>query len=96
MRIRSFRHKGLKRLYEAGDRRGIRPDLVPKLELIIHAIEQARNVDQVGRFPGWKLHPLKGGRRGEWSVWVTGNHRVTFRVHEDDVTDIDLEDYHGK
>jgi proteic killer suppression protein len=94
MRIRSFRHKALKRLYDTGDRRGIRADLVPKLELIIHAIEQARHVEQVARFPGWKLHPLKGGRRGEWSIWVTGNYRLTFRVEEDDVRDIDLEDYH--
>ena len=96
MRIRSFRHKGLKRLYEFGDRRGIPAQLVAKLEDIIHAIEQARNVAQVGLFPGWRLHGLKGKRRGEWSVWVTGNFRLTFRVIGEDVWDIDLEDYHGK
>jgi toxin HigB-1 len=95
MRIRSFRHKGLKRLYETGSRRGIRADLVAKEEPIIHAIEQARHVEQIGRFPGWKLHQLKGNRR-EWSVWVTGNYRLTFRVNADDVSDLDLEDYHGK
>jgi proteic killer suppression protein len=96
MRIRSFRHKGLKRLYEIGDRRGIRADLVAKLEDIIHAIEQARHVEQVALFPGWRLHPLKGARRGEWSVWVTGNFRLTFRVDGEDVRDVDLEDYHRK
>ena len=96
MRIRSFRHKGLKRLYETGDPRGIRADLVAKIEDIIHAIEQARHVEQVGLFPGWKLHPLKGARRGEWSVSVTGNYRITFRVDGEDAGDIDLEDYHGK
>jgi toxin HigB-1 len=48
-------------------------------------------------FPGWKLHPLKGGRRGARSIWVTGNVRLTFRVDsEENVTDLDLEDYHGK
>ena len=83
-------------MYETGDGRGIRADLVPKVKLVIHAIEQAQRVEQVGRFPGWKLHPLKGGRRGEWSVWVTGNYRLTFRVDEDDVMDVDLEDYHRK
>jgi proteic killer suppression protein len=96
MRIRSFRHKGLKRLYDTGLRRGVRPDLVSKLESIFHAIEQARNIEQVGLFPGWKLHPLKGGRLGEWSLWVTRNYRLTFRVEDEDVRDIDLEDYHGK
>jgi proteic killer suppression protein len=59
-------------------------------------MEQARNVSQVGLFPGWRLHSLKGGRAGEWSIWVTGNYRLTFRVEGEDVWDIDLEDYHGK
>jgi len=63
MRIGSFRHKALKRLYQAGSRRGIRDDLVAKLEEILHAIEQARHVEQIALFPGWKLHPLKGDRK---------------------------------
>jgi proteic killer suppression protein len=94
MRIRSFRHKGLKRLYETGSRRGIRADVVVKVEDILHAVEQARHIEQVGLFPGWKLHPLKGARRGEWSIWVTGNYRLTFRVVAEEVIDVDLEDYH--
>ena len=96
MRIRSFRHKGLRRLYETGSRRGIRADLAAKVEDILHAIEQARRIEQVGLFPGWKLHPLKGVRLGEWSVWVSGNYRIIFRVDGEDVTDLNFEDYHGK
>jgi proteic killer suppression protein len=96
MRIRSFRHRGLKRLYETGSGRGIRADLVAKVENILHAIEQARRIEQVGLFPGWKLHQLKGERRGEWSVWVSGNYRITFRVDAEDVTDVNFEDYHGR
>jgi proteic killer suppression protein len=96
MRVGNFRHKGLKRLYETGETRGVRADLVPKVRVILHAIEQARRIDQVAKLPGWRLHPLKGGRRGEWSIWVTGNFRLTFRVDGEDVKDIDLEDYHGK
>ena len=96
MRIVSFRHKGLKRLYEAGYRRGLPSDLVAKIEDILHAIDQAQHVEQIGLFPGWKLHPLKGDRAGEWSVWVTGNYRLTFRVEREDVLNLDLEDYHGK
>jgi proteic killer suppression protein len=94
-RIRSFRHKGLKLLYETGSRRGVRADLAAKIEDILHAIDQATRIEQVGLFPGWKLHPLKGGRRGEWSVWVSGNYRFTFRVEVEDVFDLDFEDYHG-
>jgi toxin HigB-1 len=96
MRIRSFRHKGLKRLYHTGDPRGVRADLVAKLSVILHAIEQAQQIEQVAKLPGWKLHPLKGDRLGEWSVWVTGNFRLTFRADGEDVRNIDLEDYHGK
>jgi proteic killer suppression protein len=96
MLIRSFRHKGLKLLYERGSRRGVRADLAAKIEDIIHAIEQAQRIDEVGLFPGWKLHPLKGDRRGEWSVWVSANYRLTFRVEGEDVSDLDFEDYHGK
>ena len=83
-------------MYEAGSRRGVRSDLVAKIEDILHAIEQAQRVEQIGLFPGWKLHPLKGGRIGEWSVWVTGNYRLTFRVEGEDVSNVDLEDYHRK
>ena len=96
MRIRSFRHKGLKRLYQTGSGRGIRADVVAKVEDIIHAIDQARHVEQIGLFPGWRLHPLKGGQTGEWSIWVTRNYRLTFRVDGDDVEDLNLEDYHRK
>jgi proteic killer suppression protein len=96
MRIRSFRHKGLKRLYQTGSGRGIRADVVAKVEDILHAIDQARHVEQIGLFPGWRLHPLKGGRTGEWSIWVTQNYRLTFRVDGDDVEDLNLEDYHRK
>lgn len=96
MRIRSFRHKGLKRLYQTGSGRGIRADLVAKVESILQALEQARRIEQVGLFPGWKLHQLKGERRGEWSIWVSGNYRLTFRVDAEDVFDLDFEDYHGK
>ncbi|HTV27687.1 MAG TPA: type II toxin-antitoxin system RelE/ParE family toxin [Xanthobacteraceae bacterium] len=96
MRICSFRHKGLKRLYETGSGRGIRADLVTKVESILQAVEQARRIEQVGLFPGWKLHQLKGERRGEWSIWVSGNYRLTFRIDAEDVFDLDFEDYHGK
>ena len=44
--------------------------------------------------PGWRLHPLKGKRAGEWSVTVTGNYRMTFRFEGQDAFDVDLVDYH--
>ena len=91
--IRSFKHRGLKRFYERDDRSGIRPDFRDTIQEILTVLDDAAAPGEVD-LPGYRLHPLKGGRRGEWSVWVTANFRLTFRVDAEHVTDIDLEDYH--
>jgi toxin HigB-1 len=59
-------------------------------------METAAGLDQVSRFPGWTLHPLKGVLKGFWSLTVTGNWRLIFRYDEETNTasDIDLVDYH--
>jgi proteic killer suppression protein len=94
MAIRSIRHRGLKRLYESGEARGLPFALVEKIADILLAIDEAAEPQDVGLFPGWKLHPLKGGLRGFRSVTVTGKWRVIFRFEEGDASDIDLVDYH--
>ena len=67
-----------------------------KLGKLLFALETAEDLDQLGRFPGWKLHPLKGVLKGSWSLTVTGNWRLIFRYGEETNTasDIDLIDYH--
>ena len=94
MAIRSIRHRGLKRLYESGEAKGLPPALVEKIGDILLAIDGAAEPQDVGLFPGWKLHPLKGRLKGFWSVTVTGNWRVIFRFEEGDALDLDLVDYH--
>ena len=94
MAIRSIRHRGLKQLYESGDARGLPPAMARKIADILLAIDEAAEPGDVGLFPGWKLHPLKGDLRGFWSVTVTGNWRVIFRFEEGDALDLDLVDYH--
>ena len=49
---------------------------------------------EVGLFPGWRLHPLKGDLKGFWSVTITGNWRLIFRFEDGDAFDLDLVDYH--
>ncbi|KPA18222.1 Plasmid maintenance system killer [Candidatus Magnetomorum sp. HK-1] len=44
--------------------------------------------------PGYKLHPLSGKEKGTWSVWVSGNWRVTFRFEGQDAIIVDYRDYH--
>jgi toxin HigB-1 len=96
MRLSSFRHKGLRQLYEHGHAKGIPAPLADKLRKLLFTIETADIIDQVGRFPGWKLHPLKGNMKGFWSLTVTGNWRLVFRYEEESnsVSDVDLIDYH--
>ena len=91
--IRGFRHKGLKRLFEDGERKGIRPDLTEKCENILLFLNRARNPQDMN-LPGFRLHPLKGDRRGFWSVTVRANWRIVFRFGDGDVHDVDLVDYH--
>ncbi|OQW60525.1 MAG: peptidase [Nitrospira sp. ST-bin4] len=96
MRLIKFRHKGLRQLYIEGNPKGVSASQLDRVRKILVALETAHTLEQVGRFPGWKLHPLKGDRKGYWSVSVTGNWRMVFRYHEPTniASDIDLIDYH--
>ena len=91
--IKSFRHKGLKRLFETGERRGVAPELADRLRRQLDVLNRARSTRDLN-LPGYRLHQLKGNRAGTWSVTVSGNWRVTFRFEGEDVTDVDYEDYH--
>ena len=92
--IGKFRHKGLRRLYEDDDPRGVPAHSVRKIKAILAALEFADNLSQVATMPGWKIHPLKGDRKGEYSITVTGNRRITFRLQGNVVTEVNFEDYH--
>ncbi len=92
--IRSFRHKGLRRLFEDDDTRGIQSQLSDKLRNILTFLNAASTPEQAAPFPGLRLHALKGDMRGMWSVTVSGNWRVVFRFEKTDAYDVDLVDYH--
>jgi toxin HigB-1 len=76
MRLTGFRHKGLRRLYADDNAKGLSVAIVDKLRKLLFAIETAQDLDQLRRFPGWKLHPLKGDLKGFCSLTVTGNWRL--------------------
>lgn len=94
--IKKFRHKGLKRFFDDPrytDKRGINAGISDRLIVILDAlvtIESAEEMDIAGLY----FHGLKGQRRGEYSVRITGNWRITWRMDGNDVVDINLEDYH--
>jgi toxin HigB-1 len=91
--IRSFRHKGLQRLYDDADRRGVIAEHALKLRDILARLDAARAAADMD-IPGFRLHALKGGLKGVWSVTVRANWRVIFRFADHDVFDIDYLDYH--
>ena len=91
--IRSFKHRGLKRLYEQGDRSGIRPDLLDIVERILTVLDAA-STPQALDLPRYRLHPLKGELKGYWSVTVKTNWRIIFRFNEADIFDVELIDYY--
>jgi proteic killer suppression protein len=91
--IRSFKHRGLKRLYERGDRSEIRPDLPDTIEDILARLDEA-DKPQALNLPGYRLHPLKGDLEGFWSVTVRANWRIIFCFQGADAFDVALIDYH--
>ena len=94
MRIRSVKHRGLLRLIEDDDSREIRPDLVKRVRNILAVLRSAADIDGVIGPPGWRIHQLKGDRAGTWSISASGNWRVTFELEQDEICNLDLEDYH--
>ncbi len=91
--IRSFRHKGLKRLYENDDPRGVMAEHLIKLRNILARLDAAGSVEDMN-LPGFKLHSLKGEFNGFWAVTVRANWRVIFRFVESDVFEVDYLNYH--
>jgi proteic killer suppression protein len=91
--IKSFRHRGLKALYEGGRPARVSAKHIAKLERILSALD--RSTGPVGMdLPGFRLHPLKGALRGQYAVSVSGNWRVTFRFEDGHAVDVDYVDYH--
>ncbi len=92
--IASFRHRGLKRLYETGDGRGIRADQLKRIRRILTLLDGVARLEDLDLMPGMRLHPLKGELSGYWSISISGNWRIIFRFEAGDAEDVDLVDYH--
>ena len=88
-----IRHRGLRALHERDNPAGVSADLAPRLRRILLRLQEAMH-PQAADAPGFRLHPLKGDRAGQWSVRVSGNWRVVFRFEDGEAVDVDLIDYH--
>lgn len=91
--IKSFQHKGLRKLFETGSTVGVQAAHAKKLRMQLAALNTAQLVDDMD-IPGFRLHPLKGELHGRWSIMVNGNWRVTFEFRDGNAYVLDYEDYH--
>jgi proteic killer suppression protein len=96
MRIRNALHKGLRRFIEDDDKSGIQAAAAEKLRRMISFLQDMQKETELKAVPSWKAHQLTGGRKGTWSLSVTKNWRLTFRIDrtEIEIIDLDYEDYH--
>lgn len=96
MRIASVRHKGLRRLILYDDTSGLPAQFVGKIRNIIGFLQDMEREDELSAVLIWKAHQLTGDRKGTWSLFVTKNWRITFRIDqaEIEIIDLDYEDYH--
>lgn len=91
--IRDFRHKGLEKFFLTGTTVGIETKHSQKLPMQLAMLNAATEIDDMDK-PAWSLHPLKGNRKGIWSVKVCGNWRITFKLEKGDAHVVNYEDYH--
>ena len=80
-------------MYERGDASRVGPDLADRVALALADLDDARTPSDLA-LPGYRLHPLKGELEGYWSIAISGNWRVIFRLEDGDAYDVDLVDYH--
>jgi proteic killer suppression protein len=91
--IESFKHKGLRLLFEADNPKGVNPEHVRKIRQILGVLHAAQTIDAL-KLPTFGLHPLKGNLKGFWAVTIRANWRVIFRFEDGRAFDVDLVDYH--
>jgi proteic killer suppression protein len=91
--IRSFKHRGLKALYDGRTAKRLAPEHAEKLRDILAVLDRSRTAQDMD-LPGFRLHALKGTLKGHYAVSVSGNWRVTFRFEDGHAIDVDYADYH--
>lgn len=91
--IETFKHKGIERFFTKSDHRRIPAQSAARIERILDRLDASVAASDMD-LPGYRFHPLKGARSGEYAVSVSGNWRLTFRFDGKDAVDVNLEDYH--
>ena len=91
--IESFKHRGLRQLFEDDNPRGVNPEHVQKIRHILALMHAAQKIADLD-YATFRLHPLKGDLKGWWSITVRANWQIIFRFEDGSALDVDLVDYH--
>ncbi len=96
MVIRNVAHRGLRRFIQRDDPSGLRPSAIEKVRNIVTFLQEVEDIQELQSIPSWRAHQLSGDRKGTWSLNVTRNWRITFRINriEGEILSLDFEDYH--
>jgi proteic killer suppression protein len=96
MKIGNVVHRGLRRFIQDDNAAGVQPAIAPKLRRIVSFLQDMEREEELHSVPAWRVHRLTGDRRGTWSLSVTANWRLTFRIdrEEMEIVDLNYEDYH--
>jgi proteic killer suppression protein len=96
VKIRNVIHKGLRRFILNDDDAGLPAAVVSKVGKIVSFLQDMEEEGELRTVPSWKAHQMTGDRKGTWSLFVTRNWRITFRIDkaEIQIIDLDYEDYH--
>jgi toxin HigB-1 len=96
MKIKNVIHKGLRRFIEDDDVSGLQAAVVAKVRRMVTFLQDMEREDELRTVPSWKAHLLTGSHKGTWSLFVTKNWRMTFKIdqNEIEIIDLDYEDYH--
>lgn len=94
MTIRSIVHKSLRRLYEENSSKGLSADTVDKIRKMFTFLDAMEDPEELRSLSLWKAHVLTGDRKRTWTLHVTRNRRLTFRIEDEEIIELNLEDYH--
>jgi len=98
MKIRNVIHRGLRRFIARDDASGLSPAVVEKVRNMVTFLQEMEDARELRDVPSWRVHQLTGDRKGTWSLTVTRNWRLTFRIDRTagEILDLDYDDYHGR
>jgi len=96
MKIRNVVPRGLLRFVESDDASGLAPHAVERIRNILSFLLEMEEARELHDVPGWTAHQLTGRRKGTWSLSVTPNWRITFKIDtaRKELYDLGYEDYH--